>query len=257
MIHPSVAALGTTPLIEAFRRAKLDSLEVVALARDSRWQFYETIKESPENVAALNDEIRDVFRDGFGMPGWSRAGVSKTINRCSDVALLRSAQGRAEGYAFYVAHEDKAGTLLWEDAICLRKSAQGLGYSTQILDQLRLRHGNARWIGGRTQNPRVISRYATFGPVYPFDKSWESESGKSVMELLRRQVSEVGEVADLDIRTGICRGVYRERTLGDYEWQAHGRYESLLVEWGFERERGDAIVVLAEDVNYRAPVPRQ
>ena len=106
------------------------------------------------------------------------------------------------------------------------------------------------WIGGRTQNPLVMSRYANFGEVFPFDIPYIDDFGKKLMDFLLMHVTGIQQAAEkgaLDPYTGICRGVYHEGKLGNYATSIEGteRFEQMLRRWSFERDGGDAIVVVS------------
>jgi hypothetical protein len=213
------------------------------------WSFVD-VEARPEEGAEIVSAVLEIFRDGFGILGWSREGVAKTLSRCTLLGLLHSEEGSIEGYAFYLmVPGPRTGTwVLWEDAICLRKRVQRSGYARLILGELMTRDASSPigWVGGRTQNPAVMRRYCGLGSCFPFDRFWDVRDGVALMSVLRRLVPEVSDAPSGDPRTGICRGVYSERTLGDYAWRSEGRFERALTAWGFQRERGDAVITVAE-----------
>jgi hypothetical protein len=216
-----------------------------------------------EHVAA---HIIDVFHDGFGLPwrkdGWSVAQAAAMIERCTVVQVLIDGvwpADRIEGYACYVCPPleiASRGHLLWEDAVCVRKPYQFLGFSRAALDNGLAAVGAAgrtvQWVGGRTQNPAVMLRYSRWGALYPLDRAYATEPGASVMAFLIENIREVGEldaVGRLDRGTGVIHCAYTEGKLGDYEIRIDPRvakWETWLVANGFDRNRGDAVAIVAE-----------
>jgi hypothetical protein len=57
----------------------------------------------------------------------------------------------------------------------------------------------------------------------PLEKDYGDRQGVVLMELLKRNIAEVSHVSRLEDVTGICRSVYKERTLGKYEWDDPAR----------------------------------
>ena len=181
-------------------------------------------------------------------------GVRKAYLQSTIVGLLKEGDGEIGGYAFYsVPSAELWGShLLWEDAICIKKGLQGRGLSSRLLfakASSMFPEWKFGWIGGRTQNPLVIRRYQPLGRVFPFDQLYSEEKGRLIMDFLTMNVAEVMDVtANLDRRTGVCHRVYSEGRLGDYGTLLNGteRFEKLLEQWGFDRERGDAVVTVVE-----------
>ncbi|GEM_PF-3479513 len=226
--------------------------EDVAAAHTWQFQFLET----PETVSDSGIEgIHSVFSDGFGLPeGWNREDIRCALYRSDVMGLLHSSNGAIMGYAFYSAPETplEGRYFLWEDAICLRKSVQGMGYTGRTLFESVAALFTERvfgWLGGRTQNPLVFLRYANLGQVLPFDVSYTSVLGQKVMRFLLEHIVEVQEASAMGVleqATGICHGIYREGKLGDYSTDSPSlaRFESLLHSWIFDRDAGDALLVV-------------
>lgn len=217
------------------------------------WQVERT-KHSYHFGEAWIVQVSNVFADGFGsMNGWPLREVRLALQRSNLIGLLRSANDKIEGYAFFTLPDALlAGTsLLWEDAVCLRKQYQGQGLTSQpLFDAIRTQLGGKRvgWLGGRTQNPSMLQRYARFGALYPFDKNYSEDDGADVLSYLLEHIAEVREVErKLDRTTGICRAVYSGGRLGDYELRggAASIFDAQLQRWQFRREQGDAIVAVA------------
>jgi len=215
------------------------------------WQFQILNGISPEDDIATS--IHQVFLDGFALQkGWSIESIKKAFTRSKILGLLVNLNQEICGYAFYsVPDHPLQGTyLLWEDGICLKKEAQGKKLSSQAW-KLACSFFSTRkfgWIGGRTQNPLVIKRYAKLGVLFPFQITYAEGEGKLIMDYLSRYIAEVRDVKHLERDTGICRQVYKEGRLGDYSIQIDGadEYEKLLHAWNFQRENGDALIVVTK-----------
>jgi hypothetical protein len=216
-----------------------------------RWsfQFTEEITELSEKTIV---EIHETFLDGFGLEsGWSHSGIRERIQKSSIVGLLYNSSGIIYGYAIYSIPSATLTSLsmLWEDAICLRRKARGLSLTSGIIETIceKFPDRSFGWFGGRTQNPVVFKRYSKIGNLYPFEIPFSSDRGKRVIDFLKANIAEVQETQDIDLDTGICRCVYKEGRLGDYPEKVKGteRYEKQLSDWNFNRDNGDAIIVIA------------
>lgn len=215
------------------------------------WQFHHLKDLEPDY--ALAESIHKIFLDGFGLKeGWSTEGIKKALMRSTMLGLLVDPKGNTWGYAMYtIPDAPLMGTyFLWEDAICLKKDAQGKGFSSNVWGMILSFYSNRKfgWVGGRTQNPLVIKRYSKFGYLYPFESTYDHGEGKLVMDYLGRHIAEVRDVKQLDRNNGICHSVYREGKLGDYSMSVTGAvaWEKQLSERGFQRERGDAVIIVAK-----------
>jgi hypothetical protein len=226
------------------------------------WQFH--FRDSPALFNSdLPRQINGVFRDGFGLSrDWSSKGLQKALTESTVIGLLRDPDSdELGGYAFYlvpgVPLQDTC--LLWEDAICLRKSLQGRGLSARVLEEVSSLFPDRQfgWLGGRTQNPLVLKRYlhrATL--VLPVNLGYESEQGKRVMSFLCKHITEVREPEGMEPGTGICRAVYGGK-LGDYKVDLTdpevADIEHRLTELDFNREGGDAVIAMAR---LKEPLPK-
>lgn len=231
------------------------------------WHFQTLHGDTAINEADV-EQILATFRDGFALPGgWSLAGVHEALQRSTVLGLLRDAKGAIFGYAFYsIPQAMLEGTyLLWEDALCLRRAVQGCGYTRSLIEGVCTLFPNRAfgWVGGRTQNPVVMLRYAGMdGTLFPFSRAYDSEEGRALLDFLLEHLEEVRqphEAGTLEAATGICRAVYPEGRLGDYPVDCNGAalFEPQLADWGFDRERGDAVLIvthLVEPLNFSSEV---
>jgi hypothetical protein len=215
-----------------------------------QWSFI-NLQEVQDAPAELILVLRQIFADGFGLTTlWQEEDAQHALTRSTILGLLQNPTGQIGGYAFYTLPEAPllGSHLLWEDAVCLRKSLQGQGYAGHKLFACIREYLNDRtvgWLGGRTQNPIVMRRYARFGETLPFNALYDEQP--QVMNYLIEHIAEVQSAQQrMDKRTGICRQVYPEGRLGDYPTDVPGteKYQDLLKSWGFSPERGDAVVVL-------------
>jgi len=199
--------------------------------------------------------IHQVYLDGFGKSkGWSLEGINAVLLRSNIRGFLKN-KDEIAGYAFYtVPTRTLNGThMLWEDAICLKKQVQGRRFTQGILEKVMdlLPNNEFGWIGGRTQNPLVVKRYSDLGDVFPFNALFDTEEGKQVMDFVLNYIPQAttfsGEGAFLDKVTGICRNAYADGRLGDYSTEVPGAeaFERQLLEWGFNRDNGDALLVVS------------
>lgn len=201
----------------------------------------------------LPSKIHQVYLDGFGLQeGWGLERIERALAGCDVLGLLLdNLANEVCGYALYSCPSEplRGKSLLWEDAISLKKRAQGFGLSYVALARVRALYHERTfgWIGGRTQNPVVMKRYARFGPAFPFDSLYSEGDGPEVMQFLRTHIAEARDVPRLDIATGICSGIYWSGKLGDYAIGIEGteRFEDLLQQWNFQRANGDALLVMA------------
>jgi hypothetical protein len=218
---------------------------------NAEWEL-RWLDPAAEPSSLFAEEIQKIFRDGFGIEGegWKSERIKKTLGRCNALGLLLGKGREVYGYALYSFPDTQllGAWVLWEDAIALRKEAQRHGLSKQVLELARGFYPGRRfgWIGGRTQNPAMMRRYNKQGLCYPFDVAYTEGDGPKVVDFLTEHIDEVKNVLpSFDRSTGICAGAYIQGILGDYSWDDTGHYESRLLQWGFDRSRGDAIIVVA------------
>ncbi len=216
------------------------------------WKFYQQGDRLQSNLPSI---IQQIYMDGFGLKdgrGWTLDSISNRLQKTTLLGLLTDNNQKPCGYAMYSVPDDllQGTSMLWEDAICLRKTAQILGQGTRVL---RLACGmfpgrQFGWLGGRTQNPAVIKRYAKWGSVLPFSSAYDTPDNQLVMNYLRLHIAEVRDVKHVDRVYGICRSVYSEGRLGDYPVDIEGaaEFETKLSSWGFDRDHGDALIAVSK-----------
>jgi hypothetical protein len=210
---------------------------------------------SESTVAA----VLGVFRNGMESPqGWSVEGVRARLRDVDMVLLLRS-DDCAVGYAMFdaidVPDDPLERIILWEHSICFRRDFQRHGHGTVALTSARLSLGvnrNVGWIGGRSQSPIVFERYRRCvrpnGRLFPFDALYsESAASARAIQAISKALQRYGG-GQPDVETGICRCAYRDGRVPKTTITPGGMEnpEQFLIDHGFDRDRGDAVIVLAD-----------
>jgi hypothetical protein len=222
--------------------------------REYKWEFQ--LLEGNRGIAddeSILEEFRQVCVDGFGIESgsWIDDNRSMLLNSTL-LGMLINSEGKIYGIVYYSAPQELLdGTyLLWEDGICLRKEVQGKSYSRAAVEgTVKLFQRSFKWLGCRTQNPNMFARYKKLGKVFPFDESYDTLIGACVMNFLISNIVEVREVNasnKLNKVNGVCVQTYPQGRLGDYQTGIEGtaEFEKKLEKWGFQREQGDAVVIV-------------
>jgi hypothetical protein len=218
------------------------------------WEF-----KHLENGAEIPDEVLGQFLrvcvDGFGFESddWMYDNQEK-LATSTILGRLLDNQGQLYGIAFYSAPAVTLGDshVLWEDGICLVKLAQHQGHSRSAITKAAslFPERQFNWLGCRTQNPAMIMRYSKFGKLFPFDELYDSTNGQPVMDFLLEHIAEVQTThqrGKLNTTNGVCTQLYPQGRLGDYrvDLEKAAQFEEQLQCWGFERERGDAVILVS------------
>ncbi|MEG4518358.1 MULTISPECIES: hypothetical protein [unclassified Microcoleus] len=223
------------------------------LASECVWQF-KIFEENPDISDVIVENFSRVCLNGFGIERDWTTNIKKKLSNSTMLGMLQNQEGRFYGFATYLASNSLLGGsyLLWEDGICLTKEAQGKGFSRTAIEQAVkiFPKQTFGWIGGRTQNPLILKRYKRLGKTFPFDELYETQTMKSVMDFLIENIPEVKKVyteKKLNRSNGICTAVYKEGRFGDYPVGIEGteEFEKQLEQWGFQRARGDAVIIVA------------
>src|SRR5947209_5037715 len=170
------------------------------------WSVHDLALEAVDDAWIAG--IQDTFLDGFGLSverAWSTDRLAYALENVSYLALAYAHEDATTqrficGYAMYTIPQLSLpdGTyLLWEDAICLRKRFQQTGGARGLSASIAARstHQPIGWMGGRTQNPRVIKRYRQLGHTFPFAEDYSTPVGQSIFTFLRNHVREVRDIA--------------------------------------------------------------
>lgn len=221
-----------------------------------RWEF-QILNQNREiaNDASLLEDLHQVCVDGFGMESaeWTKDNKDMLL-QSSLLGKLWDSSGKLCGLAYYSVPEKQldGDYFLWEDGICLKKEVQGKQYSLAAIKEAAKMFPTRKfgWLGCRTQIPKMFLRYKKLGKVFPFDANYETGIGKCIMDFLRENIQEVREVYQsnkLNISNGVSIATYPLGKLGNYEIGIDGtaEFENRLEQWGFQRDLGDAVVIVA------------
>lgn len=96
----------------------------------------------------------------------------------------------------------------------------------------------------------MMVRYSRFGKLFPFDELYDSSDGQVVMDFLLNHISEVKTTHQrqkLNRVNGVCTQLYPQGRLGDYvvDLEKTAIFEKQLQDWGFQREQGDAVILMS------------
>jgi hypothetical protein len=224
------------------------------LGSDCVWQFQQ-LDRNMKIADEIVEEFHQVCVSGFGSESqeWT-PNIKLKLSQSTILGRLVNPQEKVCGIAFYSAPDLLFdGThFLWEDGICIVKELQGNGYSWAAIEQVAkiFPERTFRWVGCRTQNPAMFLRYAKLGKAFPFDELYNTPSGKRLMSFLIENFVEVQEVdvsTQLNRDNGIFSAIYPQGKLGDYRTELGGTdaFEKQLGQWGFQRNRGDAVLIVS------------
>lgn len=196
-------------------------------------------------------ELREAFTDGLGVQNCTVEDIRARLSECQLLGLLEGTDdGTIYGCVMINVPETplEGKYLIWGCGGYLRKAAQRKIVWRQILKNITACFPDKEfgWIGCRTQNPLMMRSYGLFGTLYPFEADYAQGEGQLLMTYMREQIAQVKNVPELVAVKGICRALYTTGRMGDYPVNINGRIEQHLAEWGFERDRGDSLVVVAK-----------
>jgi hypothetical protein len=218
------------------------------------WEFQQ-LDGNAEIPDSLVEQCSRVCIDGFGLKAGDWADGNR--EKLSQSKLFGRLVGNGEklyGIAYYSVPDARINNshILWEDGICLVKSVQHKGCSWQAITKAASLFPDRQfnWVGCRTQNPAMLMRYSRFGRLFPFDELYNTSDGQTVMDFLLQHIAEVQtthQQGKLNTVNGVCTELYRQGRLGDYSVKLNGAgfFEKQLQDWGFQRERGDAVILVS------------
>lgn len=218
------------------------------------WEF-QRLENSAEIPDILLDQLLQVCVDGFGLESSDWLNDNREMLSTSTLfGRLMDKQDQLYGIAFYSAPLELLHNfhVLWEDGICLVKALQHKGFSRKAIAKATsfFPERKFNWLGCRTQNPAMMVRYSRFGKLFPFDELYDSSDGQVVMDFLLEYVSEVKTTHQrqkLNTVNGVCTQLYPQGRLGDYvvDLEKAAIFEKQLQDWGFQREQGDAVILVS------------
>lgn len=195
-------------------------------------------------------QLRDAFNDGLGVQDCTTLDIVTRLTECQLLGLLEGEDGGIYGCVMVSipATPLQGKYLIWGNGGYLRKAAQRKIVWRQILSKISACFPDKEfgWIGCRTQNPLMMRGYGLFGSLYPFEADYSQGEGQMLMDYLRQHIPQVKNVLDLDAPKGICRALYQTGRMGDYPVNLNGPLEQRLNSWGFDRDKGDSLVVVAK-----------
>lgn len=130
---------------------------------------------------------------------------------------------------------------------------QGGGLGIEMLKEA-LRRLPSDALVARTQNGGIarMLRKLRPGRIYPLDATYSGDSA-ALLQAVEEGAAELRR-SEIEPSTGISKGVYREGKLGDYEECVNPEYirefeeRMLELDPSWNRGRGDAVVLIAEDI---------
>lgn len=219
------------------------------------WEF-QHLNNNAEDLDDIIGKCKEVCTNGFGLQAHSWASENRSkLSKSTIFGRLVDKTKNFYGIAYYsVPDVTLAGFhFLWEDGICIVKSLQGKGYSQKAIKKAASLFPEHKfyWLGCRTQNPAMLMRYSKFGKLFPFDKHYDTPEGKLVMDFLLAHIAEVQTMyhnGKLNTVNGVCTEIYPPGGLGNYSLKINGAkiFEQQLEDWGFQRDRGDAVLVVSQ-----------
>lgn len=177
--------------------------------------------------------------------------LTKFFHRSKEFAEL-CVGDELKGYAFYSIEKSETEDIkiLWIDNIANTMK----GKARLLIESILNRDKDISFIGCRTQNPAMIRSIQTYGKIYPIELSYTSENGKQLLNFVLDHIKEGQEVAEIiDKSNGITRQRYVDDVgkgyrLGIYDTNDSKFYEieQALMTFKFNRDNGDAIIVIAD-----------
>lgn len=217
------------------------------------WRFkYITDSTASNDVV---EAVLDIFYDAMGQGVWTEEKVYRQFRSSNYFGFYESDNEENSAYFFATVPETCLNDyhVLWIDACSVRKKMQSKGIFKSAIDILQEIIPGKRigYIGGRTQNPTIIKMYGKLSShvFYPFDCYYDDTVIYYLIGNIRNEVGMPYEEKklDFDIQTGILKKVYGEK-LGDYDVgltdEITKRYEDKLELYGFNRNNGDAVIIL-------------
>lgn len=177
------------------------------------WLYFDLRQEEP---VTLVETMMPLGLSGFGFGpekvGFVRGYLEATLARSQHVLL-------AEGVGFFIfsqpeaLHENKI--FLWIDAVVLSPGFQGQGLSLKAVNHMLAMLGREKvgWVAGRSQSPHAMRALAKLGPVRPFDKGFDNDEGRLLVNFIKKHIVQANQLKNFQIQTGIQVGAYGQSLL--------------------------------------------
>ncbi len=216
------------------------------------WKFQRLYGNENFNDRLIED-LCAAFIDGMGISTYSKEDIRQRLSHCQLLGVLEGEDGSVYGSIMVSVPETPLDGkyFIWGNGGYLAKAAQKRAVWRQILEKVEacFPEKDFGWIGCRTQNPLMMRSYGLFGKLYPFEGDYGDTEGQMLMDYMLQHVEHVRDVPELFRHKGICKALYREYNigkLGDYPVNINGQIERQLDRWGFDRDNGDSLVVVAK-----------
>ncbi len=215
--------------------------------------------------------ISTVFDRAFypsGVPhrGWSVESVSEHLARVDLVIMVRS-KGKADdvAYAVFSKAECTGRSVLFVESMGVAgppTNQQGKGIGKWLLRRA-LEQLPSEVVAARTQHPAMVQVLWGSEPdeLLPKADGYPDADRDLLASIVRRFGPEWADRVDLS--TGVCPRAYGSSRLGEYTVdrgnpsvdQIEFRLQNLGRRGGFQRDRGDAVVIVAKGVESRPASP--
>ena len=195
----------------------------------------------------ISRSVRYVFQNAFGLTSWTEEKIQKHLQGCSDV-FLKFIDDKPISYCTLLRKSYKeTGDYLWINALAVDRHYQNQGIGKQIVEHLLKQYRNTKYLGGRTQNPSVVRLRQSFcSPVFPLDVSYETKTGKELLDFSRKNIPESKAVD----KWGVCKQVYSEGRLGDFPDRLELiAINEMFASVGCNRDNGDTVVIIGQVKN--------
>ena len=206
------------------------------------------------NLPAFRHIATVMFRETFQIePVDALQEVAFNMNNGGSIviATLRN-EGEAVAYSTQrlLRPRDSGVRVLYISTRLVQPDHQKGGLGTALLRFAHNLHDAPDIVGGRTQNPAIVTSYyksELFRKIYPFDDTYDkSESMQKVLEYV---VSQTKDKNLPDLTTGLVEAVYKEGASKAYDDEKANPevqkiYQRMTKEFGLKPENGDAIYIL-------------
>lgn len=222
-----------------------------------KWVFRQTI-EYKGAFKRTTMKLMEIFKDGMGQGEWDEEEIRRQLKSSNILGFLEDKETEAYGYFIATVPEEKFNgkQLLWIDACSVREKYQQYGYFTKGIEEILniYKEYDFGYIGGRSQNPiifRIFDKLSS-NDFYPFGKCYTAEIIDYLKRVIENEIKRPSEEESqgLNVKNGIIKNAFWHKKLGTYKIDFANneilKYEKLLLEWGFDRFNGDAVVLFKD-----------
>jgi hypothetical protein len=224
-----------------------------------------------DDLVPFAERISEVFGKSFWHTDdpakrWPVKSVMRRLPRLSLAILAFDTRKREPvGYALFdrISWGDHSILFVDSEAVSGRTPSnpedwQSSGLGIEMLEE-GLRQLPSDYVAARTQNAAIVHMLRKLKPsrILPIDTPYFGEEIE-LLKAIKQQVIELKD-SNLDLSTGICKRVYKEGKLGDYESRVNPEilqsFENAMttLDGSWDRSLGDAVILTAQSVR----VPRK